>query len=132
MYCFTAEDVKFELIFVKCFDEEYKNGNPYNTFININIYSYGFFGTSQWTVDFDDLKEFAYKLKKMYDNLKGVLEFSDKDYGSNIRIECDGLGHFIFKGKLVGCTLQKLEFDFTVDQTYLKRFVDNLYADFVK
>lgn len=131
MYCVKNSDVKFELIFEKCYLEDYKKGNPYNTIILININSYGYYGNSEWTIDYKDLIDFSSKLNEMYMDLKGDLQFKDKNLGSYLFIKCDTTGKFIFSGKLINHMFQKLEFQFTLDQTYLKSFVEKIYKDFV-
>lgn len=132
MYYFEAENIRFELIFDKFYEEDYKVGCPYNTFLFINVSSYGFCGTSEWTIDFNELAEFAYRFKKMHEVLTGELELKDKEYGSFLKVKCDGLGGFNFTGKLISSSFQKLEFNFALDQSYLKKFVEKLYSDFGK
>lgn len=132
MYSFETQDIRFELIYDKCYEEDLKIGNPYNTILYINVDSFGFSGRSEWTVDFYDLQEFAYKLKKLYDDLKGELQFKDREYGSILKIECDKLGNFCFSGELRSAAFQKLIFDFALDQTFIKSFVETLYIDYGK
>jgi len=54
------------------------------------------------------------------------------EYGSKLEIKCDNLGQITFSGKLISSSFQKIEFDFTLDQTYFKSFVEKLYNDFAK
>lgn len=131
MYSVETQSSKLELDNIKCYEEDYKRGNnPYNSTLSMNVQVDGFCGQSEWTIDFDDLKEFAYKLKKLYDDLKGELQLADREYGSILKIKCENSGHICFSGKLIGSTFQKLEFQFVIDQTYLKTFAEKLYNDF--
>jgi hypothetical protein len=132
MYIFETSDIKFELLFGECFENDYKMGNPYNTVIYISIAVYGFSGKSEWTIDFDEFQQFAFLFNKLYTNLKGELQLEDKEYGSILNVKCDNIGKFIFTGKLIGSTFQKLDFNFTVDQTFLKDFAKKLFNDYGK
>lgn len=132
MFCFETENVKFGLSDIKVYEDEYKSGNPYNTSITVSVHSHGFYGTSDWTVDFSDFKLFVCGLKALYDNLVGEIGLNDRELGSFLKVKCDGCGHFNFCGKLVSETFQKFEFMFTVDQTNLKNFVKQLFQDFGK
>lgn len=132
MYFFENEtkDIKFELDFFKYFEEDNKMGNPYNTIINVYVNSYGFCGQSQWTVDFKDFKKFIIDLRNLYENLRGDLQFKDREYDSILKIKCGKLGQISFSGILIDNNFQKMEFNFDIDQTYLKNFVEKLYKDF--
>lgn len=132
MYSFETSDVKFELLFGECFENDYKMGNPYNTVIYINIDSYGYSGKSEWTIDFYEFQQFAYKFSKLYEDLIGELQLEDKEYGSRLNVKCDNTGKFVFTGKLISSTFQKLEFNFIVDQTFLNDFVKKLFNDYGK
>lgn len=132
MFCIETEDVRFVLSGIKIYAQEYKAGNPYNTSITVSVYFDRFYGTSEWTVDFNDFKRFVCGLKALYDNLVGEIGLNDRELGSFLKVKCDGCGHFNFCGKLVSETFQKLEFIFTVDQTDLKDFVEELFKDYGK
>lgn len=132
MFYFETENVKFGLSDIKVCEDEYKSGNPYNTSITVSVYSHGFYGTSDWTVDFSDFKLFVREFKALYDNLVGEIGLNDRELGSFLKVKCDGCGHFTFCGKLVSETFQKFEFMFTVDQTNLKNFVKQLFQDYGK
>ncbi|MDR2090805.1 MAG: hypothetical protein LBP62_04040 [Clostridiales bacterium] len=131
-YSFETADVKFELIFGGVFAEDYDAGCPYNTVFYVNVDSYGFRGNSEWTVDFCEFQKFACEMNKLYGDLKGETELKDREYGSALAVKCDRKGHFTFNGKLVSGTFQKLEFNFSVDQTFLGQFVKNLFNDYGK
>lgn len=132
MYKIETSDIKFELRFGDFFEDDYKMGNPYNTIIYVNVAVCDFSGKSEWTLDFYELQKFAYEMNKMYLDLKGELQLKDREYGSILNVKCDNTGWFIFTGKLIGSTFQKLEFQFSVDQTFLKDFVMKLFNDYGK
>ncbi|MDR1698139.1 MAG: hypothetical protein LBR37_04480 [Erysipelotrichaceae bacterium] len=132
MYSFKTSDVKFELLFGQCFENDYKMGNQYNTVIYINIVSHGYSGKSEWTIDFYEFQQFAYQFNKLYADLKGELQLEDKEYGSRLNVKCDNTGKFLFTGKLISNTFQKLEFNFSVDQTFLNDFIKKLFNDYGK
>lgn len=132
MYSFETTDVKFELLFGECFDYNPKADNPYNTVIFINVYSHDFSGKSEWAISFKEFQRFAYELNKLYTNLKGKLQLADNEYGSQLNIKCDNTGKFNFTGKLVNYAFQKLEFNFTIDQTFLKDFIRRIFNDYGK
>jgi len=132
MYNIETSDIKFELLFGECCEDDYKMGNPYNTVIYINVVAYSFSGKSEWTLDFYEFQKFAYEFNKLYLDLKGELQLKDREYGSSLNVKCDNTGNFIFTGKLISSTFQKLEFNFSIDQTFLKDFVMKLFNDYGK
>jgi hypothetical protein len=132
MYYFETEDIRLEIGFERYDRKDHAAGNPYNTVLSVSARVRGFGGTSEWTVDFDEWKAFVRALKTLYDVLNGETELRDREYGSVLRVECDGTGHFAFSGKLIDGHGQKLEFHFTVDQTVVKDFAETLYSDFGK
>ena len=130
VYCLKTEDIKLKIIVKDYNIEESKQGNKYNTVLSVAVNSYGFCGNSTWIVDYNDLVCFANKLKQMFDNLCGQIHIQERDLGSILNVQCDETGHFVFDGQIVSDTFQKLIFEFKLDQTYMKKFIYEMYIDF--
>ena len=132
LYFFENEtkDIRFDLIFNKYYAED----PMYNTIIHINVKSSGFYGCSEWTVDINEFIKFIKELKEFYNKLNGKVKFVDREYGSSLNISCDKRGNILFEGTLkhYGHHCYKLEYEFEIEQSYMKNFVDQLYVDFIE
>lgn len=126
-YSFSDESAGFEIAFIHIDAAQ----TIYNADLEVAVCSHGFSGKSDWTVHSEDIKAFIPKLHSLYETLReGEAELIDREYGSRLNIHGNGQGHFRFSGTLADGWFQKLEFEFSLDQTYLRRFVRDLYADF--
>lgn len=130
MACIIAEELKLEIIIKNCDLSDDKN--PYNSVVFASVSNRGFSGYANMTVDVKNIKEFINDITNMYKNLSGKAELKDLDYGSNILVECNYLGCFNFSGVLINDSFQKLYFKFSIDQTYIESFLNELLNDFKK
>lgn len=68
-------------------------------------------------------------MNSLYDNLKGIAEFSNLEGEINIKIRGDGIGHF---NALITCCdfpsvySSKLIFEIEFDQTFIKKIVSQI------
>ena len=110
---------------------------PVNTSLNIKVFSYGFSADSVMDVDIRGLAGFAISLNRLYETLKGSAKLeAPYDVHSYIEfIACNG-GHIKVKGNIHNGGAygykHELVFENELDQTYLKSFVKDLFADFEK
>ena len=110
---------------------------PVNTSLNIKVFSYGFSADAVMDIDVRGLADFAISLNRLYETLKGsaILE---TPYGVHSYIEFIAFngGHIKVKGNIHNGNAygyeQELIFENELDQTYLKSFVKELFADFEK
>ena len=112
--------------------ECYLKGNLYNTNFNVSIASNGFSGISLFECDVKSLVQFVHEIKSLYDFKYNNVELNDTCYGSRIIFELKKTGHITISGTIyANAMLNSLNFEFTTDQTMLKKFVDSLYRDFI-
>lgn len=110
---------------------------PVNTDLNIKVSSYGFCADSVMDIDVRGLADFAVSLNRLYETLKGSARL-EEPYGVHSYIEFTAFrgGHinvkgYVHNGNAYGYE-QELTFENELDQTYLKSFVRDLFADFGK
>lgn len=117
----------FKMIFkiLDCDVYEVKKGNSYNTSLSVEIFSDGFYGNTNFLVNYNDLILFFRKIEDMYNTLAGKASIKDYDFGSYLNVECDNTGKFLFKGVLISESFQELKFSNKIDQTYLKEFLSD-------
>lgn len=112
--------------------EEMKYDNKYNTEFNVQVFSDGYSGKSEFIVDINDLREFIIELYNLNKTLKGTAVIKDLSIGSYVEFEIDKMGRIIVSGILFdNHKKQSLSFKFEVDQTYIKELSDELYHDIV-
>ncbi len=108
-----------------------------NTSLMIDVSSYDFSAKTLLDIDVRDLAEFAMQLSGLYERLSGsvrlTVPYVDECY---IEFSADKVGHirvsgFLDNGNRFGFT-QRLQFQNEIDQTILKKFANDLYADFGK
>ena len=108
-----------------------------NTSLMIDVSSYDFSAKTMLDIDVRDLAEFAMQLSGLYERLSGsvrlTVPYVDECY---IEFSADKVGHirvsgFLDNGNRFGFT-QRLQFQNEIDQTILKKFANDLYADFGK
>lgn len=108
-----------------------------NTSLMIDVSSYDFSAKTLLDIDVRDLAEFAMQLSGLYERLSGsvrlTVPYVDECY---IEFSADKVGHirvsgFLDNGNRFGFT-QRLQFQSEIDQTILKKFANDLYADFGK
>ena len=108
-----------------------------NTSLMIDVSSYDFSAKTMLDIDVRDLAEFAMQISGLYERLNGsarlTVPYVDECY---IEFSADKVGHIRVSGCLdngnrCGFT-QKLQFENEIDQTILKKFANDLYADFGK
>ncbi len=108
-----------------------------NTSLMIDVSSYDFSAKTLLDIDVRDLAEFAMQLSGLYERLSGsvrlTVPYIDECY---IEFSADKVGHirvsgFLDNGNRFGFT-QRLQFQNEIDQTILKKFANDLYADFGK
>lgn len=108
-----------------------------NTSLMIDVSSYDFSAKTLLDIDVRDLAEFAMQLSGLYERLGGsvrlTVPYVDECY---IEFSADKVGHirvsgFLDNGNRFGFT-QRLQFQNEIDQTILKKFANDLYADFGK
>ena len=104
---------------------ESKKGNPYNTSCLVEIFSNGFYGKTNFLVNYSDLILFFRKIENMYKTITGKASIKDYDFGSYLNVECDDFGYFLFNGILINESFQELKFTNKIDQTYLKEFLSD-------
>lgn len=119
----------------KVFEEDLKC--PTNTILTVRLTSDGYSADSSMDVGARDVAVFAEGLKEVYDKLEGKVRL-EEPYGEHNFIEFFAKtgGHIVVKGKLSSMGrnghTQELSYESEIDQTDLKDFVRDLYADFSK
>lgn len=109
------------------FEEEDKNGNPYNSSFKIKVVSGDFSGVAECEYDRKEWNKFIEQLELFYEfKLKEII-FKDICYGSTITFVMDNTGHFMVTGKIYGLHMShSMEFEFKADQTVLPMFISGL------
>ena len=120
-----SNSFKINLKILDCDLCEAKKGNPYNTSCSLEIFSDGFYGNTNFLVNYNDLVSFFRKIENMYKTLVGEASIKDYDFGSYLNVECDYIGKFLFNGVLISESFQELKFTNKIDQTYLKEFLSD-------
>ena len=108
-----------------------------NTNLMIRLSSYDFSADSTMDIGVCDLGEFAFRLNRLYETLRGTAKLA-VPYDEQCYIEFTaGMGGHI---RINGCInnenangyTQKLYFENEIDQSYLKDFSKLLFADYGK
>ena len=120
-----SDSFKINLKILDCDVYEVKKGNSYNTSLLVEIYSDGFYGNTNFLINYNDLILFFKKIEDMYNALAGKTSLKDYDFGSYLNVECDDIGKFLFEGVLINESFQELKFSNKIDQTYLKDFLSD-------
>lgn len=85
--------------------------------------------SAEFTINrsYEEFRDFAFKLKSMYESLKEVEAKLQEDYEHDfLCVKSDGLGHFIISGEFNNWTHWNLKFTETVDQTFISNFLKQL------
>ena len=115
--------------------DEYKNGNPYNTVLCVEVVSGHFAGLSYLEYNIADFIDFINGLKDLYDfKVKTVELNQDLSHGSKIKLELLKTGQLVIAGELFGGNAgeQSLIFEFITDQTAIKHFSSTLFDSFIE
>ena len=110
------------------FKEDEAYGNPYNCTFDLHVRSGNFTGYAEGCeYDYKELQRFTRQLEDLYLFKTDRVELKEIGYGSTVLFEGDGVGHISISGTLFGhAKRQVLQFEFTVDQTALPPFIDQL------
>ena len=76
-----------------------------------------------------ELSLFASRISKLYEQLEGEAEFKTMEDQLYIKCRGDGLGHIVVTGYMsdeIGSGYNTLNFELALDQTQLKRTIDEL------
>lgn len=104
-------------------------GNPYNTTFQVHVVSDGFSGMGEWECDVANVRRFVTELEKMEQFRVWQVDFTDIGYGSRLRFVLTRTGHIQVSGLLYGAAaIQRLQFEFSGDQTALSPFIKGLKA----
>ena len=110
---------------------------PVNVTLGVKISSYGYSADTYMDVGVQGIAEFAVQLKNLYETLTGKSKL-EEPYSVHNYIEfiAETGGHIKVTGRLnnknaFGYT-QEINFENEIDQTFLKSFVNQLFADFSK
>lgn len=125
MASILSDSFKMILKILDCDTYAIKKGYSYNTSLSLEIFVDGFYGKTNFLVDYNDLILFFRKIEDMYNTLAGKTSIKDYDFGSYLMVECDEFGKFLFKGVLINESFQELKFLYKIDQTYLKGFLND-------
>ena len=129
MATIDTDNFKLKMVIDSCDFAEAMRGNPYNTAATLEVFSYGFYGSTELELSYIAFENFVSKLKEMHKTLKGKAELVELGYGSKLHIECDNKGYFQFSGVLVDSRFQQFTFGASIDQTYVQGFVAQLTAE---
>ena len=121
MNLLSALDFSLCILDVKRFE-----GSGYNdTLMDVAVTCNGFAGRMQMEIDYLELCAFIQDLKAMYDKLSGVAQMKEPFGKAYIRFACDRMGYVTISGELEEMH-NHLKFETTIDQTYMKAFIDSL------
>lgn len=134
MYRIEAESFGLEFI-PEVFEQDFSY--PVNVNLGVKVTSYGFSADTYMDVGVQGIAVFATRLKNLYESLTGEARL-EEPYSVHNYIEFIARkgGHIGVMGRLnnknaFGYT-QEVSFENEIDQTYLRGFVNQLYADFSK
>ncbi len=85
-------------------------------------------GAYRATIEVEDLLYFLDSLQALYETLNGEAVFNPIEGALKLNVTGDGLGHMLVTGVAngdIGC-LRRIDFEFNIDQTYLKGSIDQL------
>lgn len=108
-----------------------------NVNLGVKVSSYGYSADTFMDVGVQGIADFALQLKALYETLTGEARL-EEPYSVHNYIEFIAKtdGHIRVMGRLNNkCTfgyMQEITFENMIDQTYLRRFVERLHADFSK
>ncbi len=102
--------------------------------IALTVRSFDFSATKEFIIYKKSFLSFIKEICDMYQDLSGTaLLIEDFDTGSYISFSCDQTGHVDIDGKIVserGTDVQTMKLCNSIDQTYLKGFIEDLCRDF--
>lgn len=110
---------------------------PVNVRLGVKVSSYGYSADTFMDVGVQGIAEFALQLKDLYETLTGEARL-EEPYSVHNYIEfiAGTGGHISVTGRLNNKSAfrqtQELYFENEIDQTYLRGFVNRLFADFSK
>ncbi len=117
MATLSAQDFELEITVIGGYDA------------NVNVKGKNYSGFVSYDISENEYKKFKKDITELYKTLQEGEAVLNEDYGNGnyIKFTSDGLGHFIIGGKLYDYVkFWRLSFTETVDQTYLKSFIDEL------
>jgi hypothetical protein len=133
---YRIESDKFQLEFLPEIHEQ-DFAYPVNVYLGVKVSSYGYSVDSFMDVGVQGIADFAAQLKNLYESLSGKAGL-EEPYSVHNYIEFSAKtgGHIRVTGRLnnknaFGYT-QEIYFENEIDQTYLREFVNRLFADFSK
>ena len=134
MYRIEADTFSLEL-FPEIHEQDF--AYPVNVNLGVKVSSYGYSADTFMDVGVQGIAEFALQLKNLYETLTGQARLEEPYSVHNyIEFSVKTGGHIRVTGRLnnksaFGYT-QEINFENEIDQTYLRRFVNRLHADFNK
>lgn len=118
---------RLEILNFRCYEDEIKRGNPYNSVFDLMVSSGSFSGVAPCEYDLAEFKKLAQGIHKLYDFELSAVELSDMCYGSKVKFTMDKTGHVEISGRIFGEAMEhSLEFCFQADQTVLQQFAFEL------
>lgn len=105
-----------------------------NTLMKVHVKSNTYMGIANMDIDICEFKNFINDLSNIYDTLIGEATISEP-YGNQMYLSFkgDGLGHIVIRGLLINEDMNgnfhRLEFENTVDQTVLRKFINDFKQD---
>ena len=107
---------------------------PTNTLMTIYVKSGFYTGHATMDINIKEFKKFIINLQKIYETLNGEAIIKETyGYQMYLSFEGDGLGHINVRGLLVNGdmngNMQRLEFENNIDQTVLRKFINDLKQD---
>jgi len=134
MYRIEADTFILEL-FPEIHEQDF--AYPVNVNLGVKVSSYDYSADTFMDVGVQGIAEFALHLKELYETLTGEARL-EEPYSAHNYIEfiAETSGHIRVMGRLnnknaFGYT-QEINFENEIDQTYLRRFANRLFADFSK
>ena len=133
---YKIESDKFQLEFLTEIHEQ-DFAYPVNVYLVVKVSSYGYSADTFMDVGVQGIAGFATQLKNLYESLSGKAELEEPYSAHNyIEFSTKTGGHIRVTGRLnnkdaFGYT-QEIYFENEIDQTYLREFVNRLFADFSK
>ena len=109
-------------------------GHPICAVIKINVTSNGFSAQTDFDIDIKQFAEFCVQLQSLYETLNGSSSIKEfYGYQRYISFTAGKSGHITVKGYLCDNSQDnKLHFENTIDQTYLRCFVSGLSSTYSK
>jgi len=111
-----------------------RDADPF-TNVRVKVFSDGFYGKGDMKVLVKEIAKFAVDLKNLYETLKGSARLEEPYFPNNfIEFVVKKTGRVVVSGRIHDCypRPRTLTFEDEIDQTYLRTFANELFADFGK